>query len=91
MEPVIIFTLRQHLREMLTGGNHQCLMPKHWKNIGLAETSLAHDLAPNMVKLLCMNLLRFSKKHDLKKTQCSFTKLVLFFKICFGHKHEKYN
>ena len=61
------------------------------KTLGWLRQSLAHDLAPNMVKLLCMNLLRFSKKHDLKKTQCSFTKLVLFFKICFGHKHEKYN
>src|ERR1700683_1913822 len=36
------------------------------KTLGWLRQSLAHDLAPNMVKLLCMYLIWFSMKHGIK-------------------------
>ena len=36
------------------------------KTLGWLRQSLALDLAPNMVKLLCMYLIWFSMKHGMK-------------------------
>jgi len=53
------------------------------KTLGWLRQSLALDLTPSMVKLLCMYLIWFGMKHDLKQTQFFFTKLVCCFLFKF--------
>ena len=63
---------------------------RHWsmfgaktldKTLGWLRQSLAHDLAPNMVKLLCMYLIWFSMKHGIKTDSMFFVKIGMLFCI----------
>src|ERR1700728_1870211 len=49
------------------------------KTLGWLRQSLAHDLAPNMVKLLCIYLIWFGMKHGIKTDPMFFHKTGMLF------------
>jgi len=51
------------------------------KTLGWLKQNLAHDLAPNMVKLLCMYLIWFSMQHGIKTDSMFFVKTGMLFCI----------
>ena len=51
------------------------------KTLGWLRQSLAHDLAPNMVKLLCMYSIWFGMKHGIKTDLMFLVKTGMLFCI----------
>ena len=60
------------------------------KTLGWLRQSLAHYLAPNIVKLLCMYLIWFGMKHGIKTDLMFFVKTgMLFFINSFASNMNK--